>query len=128
MFEPPRFDRERGPLLLPALIAVAGAVFLLYQWRLGRMLWLDEEMLAINLRERSFAQLRGRLSLGQAAPYGWLVIQRAVLLLAGTHERALRALPLLFGLAVLATAVWVGRRWLSAVGATTLVLLAIPQP
>lgn len=123
-FAPSRPDRDRRPSFAPALIAGAAALFLVYQWRLGRMLWLDEEMVAINLRERSIAQLAGRLSLGQAAPYGWLVVQRLVITFAGTHERALRALPLLFGLALLATSVWIGRRWLATTGAIILAFLS----
>ena len=50
----------------PAL-AVVGAALLVIQWSHGRMLWLDEEMIAINIRDRSLAALAGRLSLGQAA-------------------------------------------------------------
>jgi hypothetical protein len=87
------------------------------------MLWVDEEMIAINLRDRSIRDLAGTLSLGQAAPYGWLVLQRAILLAAGTGERALRFIPLMCGVATLATAAWVGRRWMTAAGALSLVLL-----
>src|SRR5262245_51411590 len=87
------------------------------------MLWLDEEMIAINLRDRSFAGLAGPLSLAQAAPYGWLAMQRAVLLVFGPGERALRFLPMAFGVATLATAVWIGRRWMRTAGATALAFL-----
>jgi hypothetical protein len=120
---PPRWPDRRASFVIPSLIAVAGAALLILQWQWGRMLWLDEEMIAINLRDRSFAQLAGRLSLGQAAPYGWLVAERAILLVFGPDERALRAVPLLFGVALLVVAVWVGRRWLTPTGAATLVLL-----
>jgi hypothetical protein len=61
---------ERASFVIPSLIAVAGAALLILQWQWGRMLWLDEEMIAINLRDRSFTQLAGQLTLGQAAPYG----------------------------------------------------------
>ena len=120
---PSRPDRARGHLLIPSLVAAAGALLLIHQWQWGRMLWLDEEMIAINLRDRSFAQLAGRLELGQAAPYGWLAVQRAVFLAFGPDERALRALPLAFGVALLAVAVWVGRRWMTRSGAITLTFL-----
>ncbi len=116
-------DRVRGPLLIPAFIAAAGALMLVYQWRWGRMLWLDEEMIAINLRDRTLAQLAGRLDLGQAAPYGWLAIQRAMFLWFGPGERVLRALPVAFGIAFLVTAVWVGRRWMTSAGAISLTFL-----
>ena len=87
------------------------------------MLWLDEEMIAINIRDRSFRDLAGALSLGQAAPYGWLVVERALLLVFGAGERVLRLVPMLFGLATLGTAVWIGRRWMSIAGAASLVFL-----
>ena len=104
-------------------IALVGALLLVVQWAHGRMLWLDEEMIAINIRDRSFGALAGRLSLGQAAPYGWLAIQRVILLTAGSSERALRCLPMAFGIATLATATWIGRRWMSVWGAAALTFL-----
>jgi hypothetical protein len=41
----------------------------------------------------------------------------------GTGERVLRLLPVLFGLGTLATAFWIGKRWLDPVGATVLAIL-----
>ncbi|HEV3061020.1 MAG TPA: hypothetical protein VGY48_22425 [Vicinamibacterales bacterium] len=108
---------------VPVLIAAAGAALLIVQWGWGRMLWLDEEMIAINLRDRSIRDLGGPLSLGQAAPYGWLALQRGVMVVLGDGERALRLVPMFFGIATLATAVWVGRRWMTTVGAAMLVFL-----
>src|SRR5262245_8590138 len=87
------------------------------------MLWLDEEMIAINIRDRGFAELAGKLSLEQAAPYGWLVLERATFLTFGPAERALRFFPFFFGVALLGVAVWVGSRWLTAAGASALVFL-----
>ncbi len=98
-------------------------MLLVIQWSWGRMLWLDEEMIAINIRDRSFRELAGALSLGQAAPYAWLVIERALLLAFGAGERTLRFAPMAFGVATLASALWIGRRWMSTVGATSLVFL-----
>jgi len=115
----------RGPIirLLPAALAVAGAILLFVQFGWGRMLWVDEEMIAINIRDRSFGELAGALSLAQAAPYGWLVAERALFLLFGPGERVLRLVPVLFGVATLGGAVWIGRRWMNIVGATSLVFL-----
>lgn len=116
-------ERRTPSFLVPSLIAAAGALVLINQWRYGRMLWLDEEMIAINIRERGFAELAGRLSLGQAAPYGWLVLERALVIAFGTGERVLRFVPLAFGLALLVTAVWIGRRWMTVAGAAALAFL-----
>jgi len=109
--------------VIPSLTAAAAASLVVYQWAVARPLWLDEEMLAINLRERGLPQLAGALSLGQTAPYGWLALQRLVLDMFGSGERALRAVPMIFGLASMAIALWIGRRWLAPLGTSLLVLM-----
>jgi hypothetical protein len=107
------------------IIALVGAGLEIAQWAAARPLWLDEEMIAINLRDRSLADLAGPLWLGQSAPFGWLVLQRVATLLFGTSELALRFVPILFGLGTLATALWIGRRWMGPLGAAVLVLLCV---
>lgn len=79
-------------------------------------------MIAINIRDRGFAGLAGKLSLEQSAPYGWLVLERISLLVFGSGERSLRLVPLVFGLATIATAFWIGRRWLEWLSTSILVL------
>jgi hypothetical protein len=108
---------------LPLLVAIAGAVIVLYQWIGARPLWLDEEMIALNFRDRSFTALGGRLWLDQSAPLGWLVVERLVLLIFGSSELALRAVPALFGIATIAAALLIGQRWLTVAGSATFVLL-----
>lgn len=102
-------------------IAVLGGGMLLYWLAVARPLWVDEEMLALNVRDRTFGQLAGRLWLDQSAPFGWLVLERLLMLALGTSERAVRLLPVLFGIGTLATAVWIGRRWMTPFGAAILV-------
>jgi hypothetical protein len=105
-----------------ALVALAfGAAIRTWQWAVGRPLWLDEELIAMNLRGRGFAALAGPLENLQSAPLGWLWAQRTMVELFGTSERVLRFVPLLFGLATLVVAWLVGRRWLGPVGAFSLV-------
>ena len=99
-----------------------------YQWLSGLPLWLDEEMIALNVRDRSFAQLSSRLWLEQSAPFGWLVLQRAALLAFGDGELVMRFVPLVFGAATILGAVWVGRRWMGAAGTLGLVLLCWISP
>jgi hypothetical protein len=118
-----RSSAPRWTWLVAALIACAGACVLLYFGRQARPLWVDEEMLGLNARDRSFTALAGALWLGQAAPLGWLALERASMLMLGLSERAVRALPVCLGLLTLVTAVWVGRRWLGPVGAAILALL-----
>jgi hypothetical protein len=108
------------PALLIGLIVVGLDI---YQWQGGLPFWLDEETIALNVRDRSFAELAGSLWLGQSAPFGWLVLQRAAVLTLGTGEVAARLVPLLFAIATLAVALWIGRRWMGPAGAAVLMLL-----
>jgi hypothetical protein len=115
--------------MLPVLVAVVGAAIDTYHWARPVPFWLDDEMIAINVRDRSFTELTGTLWLGQSAPYGWLVVERAIMIAFGSGERALRFMPLMFGVATLAATVWIGRRWLTRFGALALVLLCwISEP
>ncbi len=113
---------------LAGLIALAGAANLVRWWLLARPLWVDEEMIALNARWRSVADLAGPLWLDQTAPLGWLALERLALVIFGVDERAARALPTAFGIATLAVAVWIGRRWMSPVGAAILVALCSIGP
>lgn len=115
--------RANAGRLPAALVAVTAAGALVLDWAARRPLWLDEQMVALNLRDRPVADLAGALWLEQSAPFGWLALQRAVYLTLGDGERALRLLPMLMAVATLAAAWWVGRRWLGAAGATVLVVL-----
>ena len=107
----------------PLMIAVAGVAIVVYQWLGNRPLWLDEEMIALNFRDRSFTALGGRLWLDQSAPLGWLAVQRLALLAFGSSELVLRAVPALFGAGTVVAALFVGRRWLTIAGSSILVLL-----
>src|SRR2546421_5789443 len=105
--------------VMPRIIAMAGGALIVYQWALARPLWLDEEMIALNLRERGLLGLVGRLSPEMVAPYGWLVVERLALVVFGTGELVLRFFPILFGLATIATALWIGGRRFNAAGAAS---------
>ncbi|MCC7032747.1 MAG: hypothetical protein IT179_07940 [Acidobacteria bacterium] len=115
-------DWRHWPWWLDAafLIALAGIGLRLALWSAGRPLWLDEEMIAINVRGRGFTGLGGALWLGQTAPLGWLLLERGFFVLFGGGELALRAAPLAFGIGTIATALWVGDRWMNRLGAAVL--------
>src|SRR5262245_25146876 len=104
-----------------ASIAVLGCGVLIYWLAVARPLWVDEEMLALNARDRSFAQLAGSLWLNQSAPFGWLALERLVMLTLGTSEPAVRLLTVCFGIGTLVAATWIGRRWMTPFGAAVLV-------
>jgi hypothetical protein len=108
---------------IPALLAIVVVCTQVYVWMAAPSLWLDEQAIALIVRERSFAHLIGSVWLATSAPLGWLAVERAAILVGGTGELALRFLPVLFGIATMAAAVWVGRQWMSPLGATALVLL-----
>lgn len=80
-------------------------------------------MIALNVRDRGFGDFAGPLWLDQAAPLGWLALERLAMLAFGAGERAMRLLPVAFGLGRLAVCVWIGRRWMTPIGAALLIVL-----
>lgn len=121
--QPRRHTRVRPAHRAATAIAFAGIGVLLYWLLAARPLWVDEEMLLLNVRDRGWAELAGALWLDQSAPLGWLWLEKLALVTLGPGERAVRLLPTLFGIGTLAGAVWIGRRWLSAFAAAVLAAL-----
>lgn len=121
--------RERAPalaarVLQPVLIVTVLAILLdVAQWLRAAPLWVDEEMIALNFRDRSFWELPGPLWLGQGAPLGWLLVQRAAILTLGTSELVLRFVPVLFGAGTLVVAAWIAVRWLTPLAGTVFVFI-----
>ena len=105
------------------IVTAFGVCLLIWQWSAARPLWLDEQMIALNLRDRTFWDLSHQLSFDQSAPFGWLLLERIALLGLGANELALRLAPALFGIATLLCALMIGQRWMSPVGATAFALL-----
>jgi hypothetical protein len=109
--------------VVPAALALGVIALDLSRESLARPLWFDEEAILLNVRDRSWSDLTGALWLGQSAPLGWLVLQRAMVVFAGSGELAVRFVPLLFGISGIVAALWIGRRWMGPVGSSGLVLL-----
>jgi hypothetical protein len=118
-----RYPHAASVLILLTAVGVNAAI-----WHVAPPLWLDEETIALNARDRGFAELGGMLWFGQSAPLGWLVLERATLLAFGTSEAAMRAVPLLFGIALIVAALWFGRRWMGSLGTAVLVTLCAFGP
>lgn len=76
-------------------------------------------MLANNVVELSYGELLGRLRYDQAAPPGFMVLEKALVDLVGLHEHALRVVPLAAGLATVPLAAWLAHRLLGATAALT---------
>lgn len=121
---------ERRPawLDLSLVAAIVGVFAAIDAWDNARPLWLDEEMIGLNARHRTFTELAGALWMNQSTPLGWLALQRLAILTFGTGELALRLVALTFGLGTLVVAVWASRRWLQPAAGGLFVLLCAIGP
>lgn len=108
----------RRAWLLAAVLGV-GALIRLVEYFAHPALSVDEAMLALNVATRSYAGLLHPLDYGQTAPPLFLWGERLVTRLGGVNEGALRALPLVAGVA-LPGAVWLLARRLVAAPAALL--------
>ncbi|HYW13988.1 MAG TPA: hypothetical protein VE871_18635, partial [Longimicrobium sp.] len=118
--------RRRQLIVLVAVLA--GALLRVMQYAVNRALWLDEALIVHNVLGRGFRGLMDPLEFGQAAPYGFLALERAAVLLLGSSEYALRLVPLLAGLGALALFPAVARRYVSAPARTVAVAVFALAP
>jgi len=93
MKTPPAFDKAAAPALL-----IIGVALRLRQYLMGRSLWADEAMLALNIVNRNFAGLLQPLDYNQGAPLGFLLIEKFFNAILGRHELVLRLFPFLAGI------------------------------
>ena len=77
---------------------ILGILLRLRQYLFDRSLWLDESMLALNIIRRSPAELLKPLDYAQAAPLGFLWLEKLAVNHFGTSEMALRLVPLICGI------------------------------
>ncbi|MDO3682718.1 glycosyltransferase family 39 protein [Micromonospora sp. C28ISP2-4] len=120
---------SRSPYWSVAGLLVAfGAVLRIRQWAYARSFWSDELYVAHNIRERGYLDLLQPLAFSQSAPPGWLWLERFAFEQFGDGERALRLVPLLFGLALLPLVAWLGRALLPPLAALAALLLVAVAP
>lgn len=112
-------------VLLPGLAAGVGTVARARQYFSGRSLWLDEASLALNIEHRGFAGLLRPLDYGQAAPVGFLWLERACLDVLGNSEMALRLVPFAASLATMALSIYISYRLLGWAAPIAVWLLAL---
>ncbi|MDZ4769775.1 MAG: hypothetical protein SGJ24_11660 [Chloroflexota bacterium] len=97
-----RLSASPRPLTLLTWGAVAVGILLrLAQYLYNRPLWADEAVIGLNILERDFIQLLQPLSYDQAAPIGFLWLERLAVSLFGAHEMILRLVPLIASIASL---------------------------
>ncbi len=95
----------------------------------NRSLWTDEARLALNIVGKTFAQLFHPLDHGQAAPVGFLLVEKLAVLMLGNSEFSLRLFPLLCGVASVFLFYALGRRCLTpAATLVGLVLFVFARP
>jgi len=80
------------------LVVALGIVLRVRQYLLNRSLWEDEASLAMNLVNRSFSELTQLLDYHQAAPIGFLFIEKLSINFFGNHDYILRLFPLFAGI------------------------------
>jgi Dolichyl-phosphate-mannose-protein mannosyltransferase len=99
-------SNDRALTWLSVALLAAGIALRLWQYLGASALWTDEATVANNIVGRSFAQLLvSPLAHNQAAPVGFLMIEKLAVTIFGANELALRAYPL--GCSVLSLAlVW----------------------
>jgi hypothetical protein len=104
-------------------VALRAAVF-----AADRDLWIDESMLALNLLERSPAQLLEPLDRNQGAPVGFLLLSKAAITQVGVSERSLRLVSFVGSVLGLIAFAWVGPRLLPRPAALLALALLVVSP
>jgi len=97
-------------------ILVLGIIFRVGQYAYNRSLTEGEAPLAMNILERSYAQLAKPLSYVQAAPVGFLFMQKFMVSTFGNNEYALRFIPLIAGILALFLFYYAARVFLESTG------------
>lgn len=100
-----------------------GMLVRLTEYLSRRSLWGDEAMLALNLINRSYLELLKPLDYNQAAPPGFLWIEKFALQILGNHEYALRLFPLIAGIVSLLAFYQLATRYASPVAAPIAIAL-----
>lgn len=115
-------------LLVFALIAVA-LTFRVGYYLFNPSLSVDEASLALNIMHRSYSSLLGQLDFNQAAPAGFLLLQKLLVETFGATPYALRVVPLVAGIVASLLIYPVATRFVGRKAAIlALALLAVSDP
>ena len=86
--------RSKRFTYLSLILLIFGVLVRLRLYLSNRSLWYDEASLAINIVDRSYAELLNPLDYNQAAPPLFLWLEKLAVQLLGNNEYALRLFPL----------------------------------
>ena len=100
---------------LALLIILFGIFVRVAQYLSNRALWGDEASLALNIVNRSYLELLQPLDRNQAAPPGFLWVEKALTQILGNNEYALRLFPLICGIVSLIAFYKLGKWAVSAI-------------
>jgi len=111
--------KTKQRLIIFSVIALClvGAFLRIYFFIVDRSFWLDEAKLAINIIDRSFFGLFQPLAYDQAAPIGFLLLEKAAVSILGGKDQIFRVFPLLAGLASLPLMYLAARKYAGQVAA-----------
>lgn len=111
------------------LALLLGVVVRLAEYLSSRSLWADEARLAVNIVEKDYVRLAGRLDENQAAPCGFLFATKWLAASLGSSENVLRLIPFVAGVLVLPMVWLAGRELLGKRGAViALSFVAVSEP
>jgi hypothetical protein len=94
-------DSASSEALIVAGLIALGVLLRVVGYALNPSLSVDEASLALNIVHRSYSDLFGELDFNQAAPAGFLMLQKFLVQAVGNSPYSLRLIPLLAGVAAL---------------------------
>lgn len=104
-------SRRRWMAVVLCMLVALNVAARLSQYAHNRSLWIDEAALALNIIHYPLQDLASPLDYRQNSPVGFLMAEKAVTILFGASEYALRLVPLLNGLASVFLLCWLARRF-----------------
>lgn len=93
------------------LIILVASLVRIIQYLFNRSLWADEASLALNIVNRSYAELLQPLDYQQGAPIGFLFLEKVAIQIFHSNEYSLRLVPLLGSLITLVLFYYILRRY-----------------
>ena len=107
-----------------ALFAILfGIIIRCFQYFSNRSLWGDEASIALNIVNRSYLELLQPLDYNQAAPPGFLWIEKLAIQLFGNSEYSLRLFPLIAGIISLFALYELGKKTISVIAVPIAIIL-----